>query len=145
MSHPITILMPSRMAGNENSRFRACLSSLADHADDATNFELLIKFDDDDQDLPTLLGIVKEFRNRFSIRHIVTSRASGYGDLHKAALDLLRIADANSVLFWGLGDDCVVQSPGWDTKMLARCHDYDDGLFVLHFRQDARFRAIHGG
>jgi hypothetical protein len=130
---PITLLMCCRKAGNDNSRLDLLLESLVQHADNPANAEMLIKFDDDDPDLGDSLRIIDQFKDRLAIRYIVTSRAGGYGDLHKAVLDLLRIADPASVVFWGLCDDIEITSPGWDTKILARCDDYDDGLFLLHF------------
>jgi hypothetical protein len=130
---PITLLMCCRKAGNDNSRLDLLFESLLQHADNPANAEMLIKFDDDDPELDDSLRIIDRFKDRLAIRYIVTSRAGGYSDLHKAVLDLLRIADPDSVVFWGLCDDIEITSPGWDTKILAHCNDYADGLFVLHF------------
>ena len=96
------------------------------------NVELLIKFDLDDESLELLQDTVSQFTNKMSIRYIVTSRAGGYGDLHKAYLDLLRLANADTTMYWVISDDITLDSQGWDSELLSCSKKYTDGIFVIH-------------
>jgi hypothetical protein len=138
----LTILMASRMAENENCRLEACLKSLASTSHSSYNFEILIKFDYDDASLPQLLATVKNMSEALRIRHIVTPRASGYGDLHKAYMDLLRIASPKSGLYWVISDDVELESQYWDLRLLNHADQYQDGLFTLHCIKKLDFATI---
>jgi hypothetical protein len=138
----LTIMMASRMGENENSRLEACLNSIADTAHESGNVEVLLKFDEDDTCLSRLLDIARQMRGRLDIRYIVTPRAGGYGDLHKAYLDLLRIAHPESTLYWVISDDIELESKGWDDMFVRHSNHYEDGLFVLQTIKKLDFAAI---
>ena len=127
----ITIMLGCRMGGSDTCRLRQCLTSLIDNATDVGNFEILVKCDNDDPALDEIIHTLHQLGCRANIRCIVTPRGLGYTDLHKAYLDLLRIANPTSELYWVISDDIEMQTPGWDNKMLAAVSRHADAPFVL--------------
>lgn len=142
----ITILLASRSGGN--SRLEYLLSSLQ-NASCVDNYEVLIKFDDDDPDLDRLKSVVGSAREKGrekisldtgeseghasgqNIRYIVTPRGLGYGDLHKAYLDLLVIASPKTDMYWVLSDDVLIQGALWDKYLMNATKSYADGIYVI--------------
>ncbi len=142
----ITIFLACR--AGETSNLKEFLSSLC-NASTPDNYEILIKFDDDDPSLASLLDIVEKAkehgREKISpdtgesegffpgqnIRYIVTPRGLGYGDLHKAYIDLLRIADPKTEMYWTLSDDVILLGRNWDLYLKESAKAFSDGLFVI--------------
>lgn len=119
----ISILIASRKAGNENSRLNDCINSLIANCSNPENFEILVKYDDDD---------LERGGPHSSVKSIVTSRALGYEDLHKAYLDLLCIGSPESELFWVLSDDTEVTVKGWDEHLINIAKHNIGKPYVIH-------------
>jgi len=128
----ISILLGCRVGGNTNSSLITCLNSIVDNATAPARLEILIKFDDDDQGVPQLLGELEALKGRTNIKTIITPRGKGYGDLHKAYNDLLLIADPQSELYWVISDDMEVLTKGWDAKLQQTLGRFEDKIFVAH-------------
>ncbi len=127
----ITIMLGCRAEGNSNSNLHDFLLALAANAESKDNYEVLIKFDEDDTYLESLYQIIVKFANCINIKTIVTPRGQGYSDLHKAYLDLLLISNSNSKLYWVLSDDAMVIGYCWDRKLLQVAEEHENQTFVI--------------
>lgn len=129
----ISILLASRSkgGGNGNSNLKELLQSLAAHVTNPGNYEVLIKFDDDDPGLAQQIETVELSLHARRIRYIVTPRACGYTDLHKAYLDLLVESSSYSIAYWVLSDDVLILGSCWDSAIIRHCNRLHDGVFVL--------------
>lgn len=128
----LSIIMACRVGGNSNSKLANCFNYLVRNAADAAHFEILIKLDTDDERIADIQSVIQSLSDRLTIKTIITPRAGGYGDLHKAYLDLLRIANPSSELYWVISDDIEIHGKSWDAKLISHCRDYPDGLYTLN-------------
>jgi hypothetical protein len=127
----LSIILASRIQGNKNSRLKDCLKSLVYRSENKESFEVLIKFDDDD-DIQVALEEIKDLP--INIKYIVTPRGKGYSDLHKAYLDLFVLTSASSELFWVISDDMVITTDRFDSVIINKFNEYRDKTCVLHTR-----------
>lgn len=131
MSNPyISLILSSRIKGNKNSKLLECLRGFADKAENKDSFEVLIKFDDDDEDAAKLNEEVKKLP--IKVRTITTPRGKGYADLHKAYLDLFVLAAPSSKLFWVISDDLEIFSQNWDQALIEAYKKSGEKTAVLH-------------
>jgi hypothetical protein len=139
----LCILMCSRSdVGSENSivDFVSNCNETAHHLE---KISILIKFDDDDPKLRQIKDRLARGKGATHIEYIVTPRAGGYVDLHKAYNDLLRQAPLDAKLFCVLADDARFARPHWDDIVW---NSYDQGckqfpssrVFVIH-QEDRHF------
>jgi hypothetical protein len=146
----ISILLGSRgkAGGNSNSNLKDFLKSLA-NASTHESYEVLIKLDDDDPSLKELIEVIETASSRGrelisqddgtskgflpgqNIKYIITPRGKGYGDLHKAYLDLIRIADPSADMYWVLSDDVLLLGASWDKYLEHAASKFSDGMFVI--------------
>lgn len=143
MSHSplISIVMSCRIAGNTNSMLPNCMKSLMQHAADARQFEVLIKFDDDDADVQKTLEAAKQ--SGANISHIITPRGKGYFDLHKAYMDLFAMASPSSQLFWVISDDMEVHTQDWDQHLIDAWKPHAHLSCVLHAKKLMDLQKAH--
>ena len=136
----ISVLLASRAKGNPNMRFHALMESLLGKAVNPDNFEILVKLDDDDVHHPLYIGgIDKPIR----VKTIITPRAKGYADLHKAYMDLLAIASPDSELFWVLSDDVTVGTAGWDKEIINIAGIRNGRPLVINTISDIDMRSLN--
>jgi hypothetical protein len=96
-------------------KFMEFMDSLLENSSCPRSIEILVKTDDDDKDHPLARGGIDY---PVSVKTIVTPRAGGYADLHKAYMDLMREASQESGLFMVMSDDAIIGTKGWDEKLL---------------------------
>lgn len=126
----ISILIASRRKGNINSNLQRCIESLARNCSSLDNFEIRVKFDDDDIDVSFNIDDAIDYGA------IITPRALGFEDLHKAYLDLLRICSPESELYWILSDDTEVLKKDWDMLLLSIARENRNRAFVINTSED---------
>lgn len=124
----ITILLGSRKG--KNSRLDYLLNSLSRSAFSRKNYEVLVKLDDDDPHLEDQQRIILEKSEEMSVRSLVSPRAMGYEDLHKAYMDLYRGSSVESKAVWVLSDDVLILGSSWD-RYILHAIDRMGELFVL--------------
>ena len=108
-------ILTCRIKDNGDSNLPGLLRSIRERSDAFQNFEVLIKFDSDDYNVPAM---VRTFPNYpFRINHIVDRRGRGANDMHLGYTSLLNIAEANTEFFVTLSDDFEVR-PLWDKNLL---------------------------
>lgn len=125
--HPkISLLINSRIEGNANWGLKNLLKDLAYKSADINNFEVLIKFDDDDVAVveldPTL---------NCKITAIRTPRRRGYADLHCGYADLMPLVSESSIMVGAIADDMRVIHQGWDELLLKTARNCRE-LFIIH-------------
>lgn len=108
----LSLIMCCRIKGNVNSDLLNVLKDFISKASSPDSLEILIKFDDDDDDAAKIFEELKALP--VTVKYIVTPRGLGFADLHKACMDLIPIADVNSELFWGITDDMDIYTQNWD-------------------------------
>jgi hypothetical protein len=146
----ITVILGSRgkAGGNSNSNLKDFLKSLA-NASTHESYEVLIKLDDDDPSLDELMEVIEDAKAKGrelispddgtsqgflpgqNIKYLITPRGKGYDDLHKAYLDLLRIADPSTDMYWVLSDDVLMLGASWDKYLEHAAGKFPDGMFVI--------------
>lgn len=109
-------ILTSRIKDNGDSNLPLLLQTIQERSSDFTNFEVLIKFDNDDYQAAAL---AKGFsRYPFRINHIFDHRGRGANDMHIGYTSLLSITNDKSEFFVTLSDDFAVQHE-WDKTLLA--------------------------
>ena len=128
----LSVILASRINGNKNSKLMNCLKSLVYNSENKDSFEVLIKFDDDDNDVKSTIEEIEKLP--INIKYIITPRGKGYSDLHKAYLDLFVLASASSELFWVISDDMVITTGRFDSVIINKFNEFRDKTCVLHTR-----------
>ena len=128
----ISILVCSRISGNENFGLFNLLESLKRMSSNYENFEVLVKFDSDDKKVHKVLPKLDTYP--FRIKHIVEPRGRGYLDLHVFYNRLLPQVDERSMVLAAMGDDFVIIQEGWDEIILSKINIYPDQIFIIHGR-----------
>ena len=132
MARLISILLACRKAENASSQLPRLLESLFATAHHPNQVEVLIKFDDDDKEVKSLIAYVEGFDPNLRVFYKLTPRGAGYFGLHHAYNDLLNDVSTNSELIWVVSDDCEFVAPGWDAMLLSNLDRFEDRIFVLH-------------
>ena len=117
----VSMLLPCR---GRYEGTRQSLESLK-LATDPSRIEVLVRADDDD---PQTAEIMKE-EWPFVTKTFVGPRGNGYADLHHMYNQLAAEAAGTFLFLWN--NDAVIQTPGWDDKLVP----FDDGkLRYFHVR-----------
>ena len=132
----ISIVLCCRMKGNVNSSLDFFLKSLEHYAYNCDNFEVLIRFDDDDTNFQKY---IKDFDHYpFAVKYCVGKRNGGYSDLHRGYWEAFQLASPTSIVVGAMADDFEIMADQWDTKILECCEKYPDNIFILHNRPHPR-------
>lgn len=104
----VAVLLPSRARPD---RLHKTIKSTYDTA---TDFEILVRLDDDDK---MTLDRIDEFKQYDKVRLVIGPRERGYGSLNIFYTELADMSQAEWISI--MNDDAVYQGKDWD-KMLAR-------------------------
>jgi len=132
MSPKISLLVNSRVEGNENCGLSALISDLRFKSVDLNNFEILIKFDIGDE---LAVGVCKDLVHLpdyedINFKYVFTERRRGYADLHCGYADLMPYVSSSSYIVGCIADDMRVIHEGWDELLLKTAGDRE--LFIIH-------------
>lgn len=120
----ISLIMCSRKKDNPQSDLPAFMASLLKRTQNPNGVELLIKFDEDDCEFPTVPVI-----SPIVIKATTSARRRGYADLHLGYRDLRPLVNPRSSIVMAVADDFICAVDGWDT-ILERASEGRD-YFVL--------------
>lgn len=109
-------ILTCRIKENGDSNLPGLLESIKKNSDNFGNFEVLIKFDTDDYNVPAMARTFPNYP--FRINHIVDRRGRGANDMHLGYTTLLMIANPATEFFVTLSDDFEVL-PKWDSILLS--------------------------
>ena len=126
----ISLLVCSRIQDNKNTSLTNLLDSLTDQSSDYKNFEVLIKFDDDDKGVNNVLPKLKKYP--FTIKYLIEPRGRGYLDLHVFYNRVFSLANPESGVLGAMGEDFVITERGWDDLILSKTSVFPDGIFIIH-------------
>lgn len=136
------------------SHVRDCLTSVMNNAYSLDSFEVLVKLDECDPDLNALRGILEGFKVRgMALGALISPRGNGYGDLHKAYMDLYTRSGPLAKYYWVISDDCLVLGRGWDRYIVEygkRCLEGslklgNPGVFVVNPMADVDYAKASTG
>ncbi len=137
----ISLLITSRIESNPNWGLPNLLQSLVDYSADHNNFEVLVKFDTCDPEVPAYLPQLEQYP--FAVKHIVEPRGRGYIDIHIGYTRAMMLADDRSIVMGAFADDFVVTQPNWDTTVLAETNHFEDDIYLIHQRPHPCFYRPH--
>lgn len=126
----ISLLVCSRISGNENWSLFEYLDSLKQMSSNHENFEVLIKFDSDDENVHEVLPRLGTYP--FRIKYIIEPRGRGYMDIHVFYNRLFSLVDERSIVVGAMSDDFVITQKGWDETILDKTKDFPDQIFIIH-------------
>ena len=116
------------------SKYKEKLSGLFDNleltASDMDSFEVLVKVDDDHQEMIDFLETEKRLRP-FLMRYIATPRLDGYWSIYIALNDLLKIALEETYFIWAPNDEIRFATKHWDAIVRKYCGLFPDDVFYL--------------
>lgn len=113
----ISILLPTR------KRFKYLISSinsLLQTCKDKNNLEILLLFDDDDQETVDQFEDWKNNSEEFNCKHLVVPRL-GYSGMHEYNNMLAEISSGDWIFLWN--DDSRMSSTNWDELILEGYKD----------------------
>lgn len=123
----LSIAIISRQKGNGDSKLLKLLDSLRDNYTNKIPFEVLVKFDDDDN----CGEVIKEFLNyNFPIKYLIDSRGNGRIDLHISYNKLIPLADTRTTMFTTFADDFLV-NPNWDSIIEETFKVINSDVFII--------------
>ena len=128
MSTPkISLLLATR---KRPEMLKRSLFSLIDNATDPSRIEMMLGFDDDDQETVEWAqeNILPELDARGVEYVIMSFERLGYIRLNEYYNELALNADGDWLLFWG--DDAIMETQGWDDRIL----DHDGQFHVLRVK-----------
>lgn len=128
----ISLLVCSRISGNKNFSLLNLLESLKQMSTNYENFEVLVKFDNDDKKVRRVLPKLDSYP--FKIKYIIEPRGRGYVDLHVFYNRLFSQVDERSVVIGAVADDFEITQEGWDEVVLSKTNAFQDQIFMIHGR-----------
>ncbi|GEM_PF-2415599 len=128
----ISLLVCSRVSGNKNYSLLKLLDSLKRMSASYDNFEVLVKFDSDDEKVKYVLPKLDKYP--FTVKYLIEPRGRGYIDLHVFYNRLFSLVDERSVVIGAMGDDFEITEKHWDEVILGKTHEFDDQVYIIHGR-----------
>lgn len=117
----ISVLLPTR--GRSETAHKSLLT-LAEHADDLSNFELLVAVDSDDQESINYFTnvVTPDFEQRGIDLTVFVTPRWGYGRLNEYINFLASASKGAWIIFWN--DDALMESDGWDTEVIGHTGEF---------------------
>lgn len=115
----ISVLMPTR---GRVRKLQRALDSLRKNAEKPSSIEVVFRIDLDDDETQKLLQDRQEL-------FIVGPREKGYASLPKFMNQCAGISSGDIIIMFN--DDAVVETKGWDSKLLKCANDFPDGIFNI--------------
>lgn len=133
----ISLILCCRITGNVNSDLINVLNNINKKAHNINNFEILIKFDNDDEEAKLLLDKLPK-----NTKYIFGDRLRGYEDLHVFYEQLYAISNKSHELIWAITDDFDVFEDNWDAKMLKSYKKYNGKTVILRLGKLIRLHRM---
>jgi hypothetical protein len=128
----ISIFITSRVKDNVNSNIKILTNSLIKYSTSIDNFELLIKYDLDDDLAHKDVDFLKSTGLNF--KYFFGEKNRGYIDIHKGYNSLIPLASSNSILFTCFADDFQIFLNNWDSKLINFVKKINSEYFIIHQR-----------
>lgn len=133
MSQPrISIIVTSRAHGNPNHSLIKLLESLKENTSNPAILEVLVKYDSDDCDFPSVRNSIESGSYPFGVKFCIGLRGRGYIDIHNGYNLLLKMVSKSSLVVGAMADDFTVVK-GWDDHVM-RAQDKAGKFFIIHQR-----------
>ena len=128
--HLLGPLLSIHLTSNRPDQFVRFLDRLETSIDETSSVEVVIKIDDTDEAMNSLLE--KEARIRpFRITYISTPLKEGFFNLWRSYDDLLRASHHDAYFVIGLNDEMHFKTKGWDSILRRYVGLFPDHIFRL--------------
>ena len=129
--YKIAVLLPTR--GRDDALERS-VKSLFDLADDPNSIQLMLGFDnDDDEGISAFQEVVQPWLDEQGINYTaMTFEPLGYTRLNEYVNTLAKNSDADWLVFWN--DDAYMETQGWDTTIASHTGEFK--LLAFHTHND---------
>ena len=127
----ISFLVNSKIKDNPNWGLPNLLSSLAQTSKSHDSFEVVIKFDTEDEASYNYVDALNNYP--FSIKWLREPRGRGYLDLHIGYNRAMSMIDDKSKIITCFADDFIMHKQNWDEIILDYC-DKPNDIFILSQR-----------
>lgn len=111
-------------------KLHGLFDNLESTANDIDSFEVLVKVDDNHQEMIDYMETEKQ-RRPFLIKYIVTPKLDGYWSIYLALNDLLKIASEETYFVWVPNDEIRFATKGWDSIVCKYRGLFPDDVFYL--------------
>ena len=132
------ILVSFNMASNRPGQFSGFLDNIQDTADDPRRLEVLVKIDDEDEEMHRAVAREQTARP-FAVKFLSSPRGRGYFELYKGLNKLHALCDPTAYFVCNLNDEIRFETKGWDTVLDGFVGFYPDHIFRLA-TSHSRFR-----
>ncbi len=123
-------LVSIHMQSNRPQLFRRFLDNLEASLDMPERVEVIVKIDDTDMAMNTLLP-QEVIRRPFTLKYISTPLPGGFFDLWHSMNDMLEVCHSQTYFVWNLNDEVSILSKGWDTAISKYVGLFPDHIFRL--------------
>ena len=129
--YKIAVLLPTR--GRDDALERS-VKSLFDLADDPDSIQLMLGFDNDDEEgISAFQEVVQPWLDEQGINYTaMTFEPLGYTRLNEYVNTLAKTSDADWLVFWN--DDAYMETQGWDTTIASHTGEFK--LLAFHTHND---------
>ncbi len=117
-------------ASNRPHHMQGFLENLQQTLQDPSCIELLVKIDDGDAVMQTLLAEAVE-KYPFEIRYIQTPRLDGYYTLHYGYQQLFEMSNKETYFIFPVNEEVRFKTQGWDAVLAKYIKFFEDDLFRL--------------
>jgi len=124
------MLVSFHLASNRPDNLVALLDNLEERAADPSNVEVIVKVDE--EDVPTQEVVQREAQRRsLTLKVIVSPRGSGFADLWKAYVEIVRHIHPDVYFVCLLSDEVRINERNWDEKLARYIGLFPDHIFRL--------------
>ena len=129
-------LLSIHLQSNDPLNFSEFIKSLEKNVENIDLIEVVVKIDDNDQQMNTLLEDLVN-TSIVSIKYVSTPLLGDFSDLWRSMNDMLLICEKDTYFVWNMNDEMRIPIQGWDKILMQYVDMFPDALFRL---RTSRFR-----
>ncbi len=123
-------LLSIHLQSNSPENFLGFITSLEKNIHNHDLIEVVVKIDDDDHKMNTLLENLAK-QSKIDIKYISTPLLGNFSDLWRSMNDLLLICEKNTYFLWNMNDEMRIPIKDWDQMLLKYVGLFPDHLYRL--------------
>ena len=123
-------LLSIHLQSNNPENFLGFINSLENNIRDIGLIEVVVKIDDDDEEMNTLLHSLSK-QSKLDIKYVSTPLLGNFADLWRSMNDLLLVCEKDTYFLWNMNDEMRIPIKDWDQILLKYVGIFPDHLFRL--------------
>ncbi|MBT7543620.1 MAG: hypothetical protein HN613_06125 [Gammaproteobacteria bacterium] len=123
-------LLSIHLQSNNPENFLGFINSLENNIQDIGLIEVIVKIDDDDEEMNALLLNLSK-QSKLDIKYVSTPLLGNFADLWRSMNDLLLLCEKDTYFLWNMNDEMRIPIKGWDQTLLKYVGIFPDHLFRL--------------